>query len=64
MKLLLKQAGKACTEFVSFRISTNGRLCKHSTELSGSIKYGEFLDQLRTYQILRKNCASWSYCIV
>ena len=31
-----------------------------SNEPSGSIKCGEFLDQLRTGQLLKKDCAPWS----
>ena len=26
----------------------------------GSIKCGEILDELRTYQLLKKSCAPWS----
>ena len=32
-------------------------------EPSGSIKCGEFIDQLRTGQLLKKDCAPWSKCI-
>jgi hypothetical protein len=31
--------------------------CKHDNETSGCIKDGEFLNQLRDYQVLKKNCA-------
>ena len=34
--------------------------CKCSNEPSGSIKCGEFLDYLRTDQLLKKGCAAWS----
>ena len=34
--------------------------CECSNEPSGSIKCGEFLDQLRTGQFLKKDSALWS----
>ena len=34
--------------------------CDCGNEHSGSIKCGEFLDQLRTGQLLKKDSASWS----
>ena len=34
--------------------------CKCGNEHSGSIKYGKILDQVRTGQLLMKDCASWS----
>jgi len=34
--------------------------CEHSNETSGYIKCGEFLDWLRTGQILKEDCAAWS----
>ena len=33
--------------------------CEYSNEPSGSVKYGEFLDQLKTGQLLKKDSASW-----
>jgi hypothetical protein len=33
--------------------------CEHGNELSGSTK-AEFLEQLRNYQILKKDFAAWS----
>ena len=35
--------------------------CEFGNEISGSIKRGEFLDQLRTGQFLKKDSAPWSY---
>ena len=32
----------------------------YGNETSGSIKFGEFLDQLRTGQLLKKDSAAWS----
>ena len=37
--------------------------CECGNEPSGSIKCGEFLDQLRTSQLLKKNSAPWSYLV-
>jgi len=34
--------------------------CERGNELSGSIKYGEFLDHLKTGWLLKKGSASWS----
>ena len=34
--------------------------CERGNEPSGSIKRGEILDQLRTGQNLKKDCAAWS----
>ena len=34
--------------------------CKCGNELSDSIKCGEFLDQLRTGELLKKDSAPWS----
>jgi hypothetical protein len=34
--------------------------CEHGNEPSGSIKCGEFLDQLSDCQLLKKNSARWS----
>ena len=34
--------------------------CECGNEPSGSIKFGEFLDQLQTGQLLEKDCAVWS----
>ena len=34
--------------------------CECGNEPSGSIKCGEFLDWLRTGQLLKKDCAVWS----
>jgi hypothetical protein len=38
--------------------------CEYGDEPSGSIKYGEFLEQLMTFYLLRKDSAPWSdlYC--
>jgi len=32
-------------------------------KLSGSMKYGEFPDKLRNYQLFKKDSALWRYCI-
>jgi hypothetical protein len=32
-------------------------------KISGSIKRGQFLDQLRDYQLLKKDCATWSWMV-
>jgi hypothetical protein len=34
--------------------------CEHGDEPSGSIKDGEFIDWLKDYQLLKKNCAPWT----
>ena len=34
--------------------------CECGNEPSGSVKYGEFLDQLQTSQLLKKDSAPWS----
>jgi hypothetical protein len=33
--------------------------CEHGNESSGSVKYGEILDQLRGYQLPKMDSASW-----
>ena len=33
--------------------------CECGNEPSGSVKYGEFLDQLQTSQLLKKDSATW-----
>jgi hypothetical protein len=38
--------------------------CKQSNENSGSIKYREFRDNLRNYQLLKGGSASWSYLFI
>jgi hypothetical protein len=35
--------------------------CEHCNEPSGSIKGGEFLDQLNDYYLLKMDSAPWSY---
>jgi hypothetical protein len=35
--------------------------CEHGNEPSGSIKGGEFLDQLNEYWLLKKDSAPWCY---
>ena len=37
--------------------------CECGNEPSGSIKYGEFLDQLRTVWLLKKDSAPWRKCV-
>ena len=34
--------------------------CEYGNELLGSIKCGEFLDQLRTGQLVKNDSAAWS----
>ena len=34
--------------------------CECGDELSGSIKYGEFLEYLRTGHLVRMDCVLWS----
>jgi hypothetical protein len=36
------------TLYILLRIRTGGSTCEFGNELSGSIKYGEFLDWLKT----------------
>jgi hypothetical protein len=35
--------------------------CEHDHESSGSIKGGEFLDQLSDYQLFKKDSVPWSW---
>ena len=35
-------------------------ICEGGNEPTGSIKYGEFLDQLKTGQLAKKSSAAWS----
>jgi hypothetical protein len=37
-----------------------GDYCKSSDKTLGSIKYGEFLYQLRNYKLFKKDFATWS----
>lgn len=39
------------------RIGTRGASCEHGNNLSGYIKYGEYVDQLRNYQLLKTDSA-------
>jgi hypothetical protein len=38
--------------------------CEYGNESSGFIKGGEFLDQLRDYELLRKDSVLWSYLVI
>jgi hypothetical protein len=38
--------------------------CEHGNESSGSINGGEFPDQLRDYQLLKKDIALWNWLLI
>ena len=48
------------TGLIWFRIGQMASTCECGNEFSVSIKCGEFLDWLRTGQLLKKDCAVWS----
>ena len=37
--------------------------CEKGDERAGSTKCGEFLDQLRDYQLLKRDSAPWNYFV-
>ena len=37
--------------------------CEHFNEPLGLVKCREFLDQLRSYYILKENCVPWSWLV-
>ena len=37
--------------------------CKQDKEPSNDIKFGEFLDGLKTFQLLKKFCVPWNYLL-
>ena len=37
--------------------------CEDGNESSGSIKYGEFLDWLRAYELVKNDSAAWSWLV-
>jgi hypothetical protein len=45
------------------RLHTYGSPCEHDNDPSGSLKYIEFLDCLRNYELLKNDPASWSYFV-
>jgi hypothetical protein len=47
--------------FSWFKIGSSAGSCEYNTELSLSIKGGQFLDQLRDCQPLEKHSLSWRY---
>jgi len=57
---LKKWAVRAQTGLIWLRIGTSGGICEHGNEPSGCTKWGEFLELLRNYQILRKDPPAWS----
>jgi hypothetical protein len=56
----LKEDGMARTGFIFSGQTQVAGSCGHSYETSGSIKYRDFLDWLRNYQIL-KDLTPWSW---
>lgn len=46
--------------FIWLTAETLVRFCEHGSELSSNIKVREFLDHLRNYQLLIKDCAPCS----
>ena len=53
LKLISKKDMMALIGFVWLKTGTSGRLV-------GSIICGEFLDQLRNYQLLKRDSAPWT----
>jgi hypothetical protein len=47
--ILGKQGGEVWTGCIKLRIYTSGGSCEHGNETSGSIKCGEFLDEVNDY---------------
>jgi hypothetical protein len=41
-----------------------GALKNMAINFEGSIKGGEFLDLLKFYQLLKKNCPRWNYMVI
>jgi hypothetical protein len=49
--------------FIWFRIGTNGSLCEHGNEHSGSIKCWEMLEWLSNCWLLKKDSTLWRYLV-
>jgi hypothetical protein len=50
----LKQNGRMGTGFFWLKTSAGGSSCEYGDEPSGSIKVSEFLNQVSSYQLLKK----------
>jgi hypothetical protein len=38
--------------------------CEHSNELSGTVKYGAFLDYLKNYTLLKTYSVPWDWILI
>ena len=56
---MYKYDGSSRTGFVRLRTGTSERVLWKGNELAGCIKCEEFLGHLRSYQLLKKDSASW-----
>jgi hypothetical protein len=52
--IVRKSVGRVWFGLIWLRIRACGELCEHGNELSDSIKYVEFRDDLRNCQLLKK----------
>ena len=60
IKMDLQEVGSGTwTGLIWFRIGTGGKICKCGNEHSDSIKCGEFLEELKTDQLVKKDSAAW-----
>jgi hypothetical protein len=58
--MYLREVGQKGVDWRQLRIVVSNGSCEHSNEISGSIKSGEFLDQLSDYDPLKKDSTQWS----
>ena len=62
MKMDVQEVECECMDWIDVALGQGqvAGICKRGDEPSGSIKSGEFVDYLRTSQLLKKDCAAWS----
>jgi hypothetical protein len=53
--ILEKYHDMVCTRLIWLGVETSGRICDHGSELSGSIKCWEVLEQLNDWWLLKKD---------
>jgi len=61
IKMYLKDTVVRCrVDLMGYGTGMVMRFCEYGTELSGSTKFGEFLDSPSNYGALKKDGAAWS----
>jgi hypothetical protein len=56
-RILGKKGGRVWIGFMWLKIGTDGGSCEHGNKPSGSIKGGEFFEQLSAYKLFKKDFA-------